>query len=170
MKRRDFMLSAAASGVCFGCVAYADERPLILDGDVRAGPFVSLDDDALLALPQAEFSTTTPWTIGSRRFSGPLLKDLLDHYGAGPGDLRLTAINAYSVIVDRNLVTQAAPIIANRIDGQPFSRRENGQPFSRRENGPFWVIYPYDDPTVYISERVLAASVWQLTQITVLGG
>ena len=161
MNKRDFILAAAASAVGLPSIASASEPMLILDGDLNGGPFVSLGDHDLAALPQTAFETTTLWTTGSRRFSGPLLADLLHHYGAGPGDLRLAAINAYSMTVSRNLVTSEAPIVANRIDGQPFSRRDKG---------PFWVIFPYDLATAYRSEQIFAASVWQLSQITVLGG
>jgi hypothetical protein len=85
---------------------------------------------------------------------------VLDRVGARPGDLRFSAINDYSVAVNRELVTQDAPIIANRIDGKPFGRREKG---------PFWIIFPYDLSADYQTEMVYAASVWQLNRITVLG-
>lgn len=161
MNKRDFILAAAAACVGLTRRAAASEPLLVLDGDIRGGAVVNLDDHDLSALPQTEFDTSTQWTTGLRRFSGPLLAHLLDHHGAGPGDLRLAAINAYSMTINRNLITSEAPIIANRIDGQPFSRRDKG---------PFWVVFPYDRATGYRSEQVFSASVWQLSQITVLGG
>lgn len=161
MQRRDLILAAAAFTVGFTRIASANEPLLVLDGDLSGGPIRNLGDQDLLALPQTVFDTTTQWTTGAHRFSGPLLADLLDHYGAGPGDLQLAAINAYSMTLNRDLITSKAPIIANRIDGQPFSRRDKG---------PFWVIFPYDLSTDYRSEQVFSASVWQLSQITVLGG
>jgi hypothetical protein len=113
----------------------------------------------LLALPQTHFETTTQWTPGSGRFSGPILDDLLRYYEAGPGHLRLTAIDGYIVTVYRNLITREAPIIANRI---------NDQPFDRRNKGPLWVVFPYDRAVKFRSETIFSASVWQLVQITVL--
>lgn len=161
MYRRDFFLAAAALPVLLGQAAVAGESNLLLDGDLNGGAPVSLGDDSLLALPQTHFDTSTQWTKGVHRFSGPLLGDLLEGYSAGPGDLRLAAINSYSVTVNRNLITEDAPIIANRMDGEPFSRRNKG---------PLWVIFPYDRSAKYQGELVYAASVWQLSQITVLDG
>ncbi|MBY4893888.1 oxidoreductase [Rhodobacteraceae bacterium N5(2021)] len=159
MNKREFIMAATVSALGFARVASANENQLLLDGDWSTGPFVNLDDSDLSALPQMEFETTTQWTTGSLRFSGPLLSDLLDFYGAGSGDLRLTAINDYSVDLSRDLVTPEAPIVANRI---------NGEPFSRRDKGPFWVVYPYDRAVEFRTEQTFAASVWQLSQITVL--
>lgn len=161
MYRRDFLIAAAAFPVFLGQAALAAENKLILDGDLSGGDPASLGDDSLLSLPQTHIDTSTQWTKGVHRFSGPLLADLLSRFSAGPGDLRLAAINSYSVTVNRNLITQDAPIIANRIDGKPFSRRNKG---------PLWVIFPYDRSAKYQGELVFAASVWQLSQITVLGG
>jgi hypothetical protein len=161
MNKREFMLATAALSVCLGQAALAAESNLVLDGDLNGRAPVSLVDENLLALPQTHINTSTQWTKGVHRFSGPLLADLLSRYSAGPGDLRLAAINSYSVTVNRNLITQDAPIIANRIDGKPFSRRNKG---------PLWVIFPYDKSAQYQGELVFAASVWQLSQITVLGG
>ena len=161
MYRRDFFLATAAFPVILGQAALAAESNLVIDGDLNGGAPVSLTDNNLLALPQTHIDTSTQWTKGFHRFSGPLLADLLYRYNAGPGDLRLAAINTYSVTVNRNLITKDAPIIANRIDGKPFSRRNKG---------PLWVIFPYDKSTNYQGELIFAASVWQLSQITVLGG
>tara|TARA_R110000787_G_scaffold33079_7_gene86911 strand:+ start:3826 stop:4311 length:486 start_codon:yes stop_codon:yes gene_type:complete len=160
MYRREFFLATAALPVFLGKAALAAESNLVLDGDLNGGAPVSLSDDSLLSLPQTHIDTSTQWTKGFHRFSGPLLADLLSRYSAGPGDLRLAAINSYSVTVNRNLITQDAPIIANRMDGKPFSRRKKG---------PLWVIFPYDKSAKYQGELVFAASVWQLSQITVLG-
>lgn len=161
MHRRNFILGVGASSVGLAYRASASEILLILDGDVNAGRSVSLGDADLLARSQTEFETTTPWTSGLKRFSGPLLSDLLDHYGAGPGDVLLTAANDYRITVERELFTSDAPIVANRI---------NGQPFGRRDLGPLWVVFPYDQARHYRDEHVFAASVWQLSRITVLGG
>jgi hypothetical protein len=160
MNKRDFITAAVAFTMGLPSLASASKPLLILDGDVSGRTVVNLGDHDLAALPHTTFETTTQWTTGLHRFSGPFLADLLHHYGAGPGDLRLTAINNYSMTVSRTLVTSKAPIIANRIYGQSFSRRRKG---------PFWVIFPYDLAVGYRSEQIFAASVWQLGQITVLG-
>src|SRR6056297_3061573 len=161
MNRRNFLLVAATFAGGFGSNASAAQTQLRLGGDIDSGTPAYLGEDDLLALPQTQFVTSTPWTTSEHQFSGPTLADLLDHFGAGPGDLKLGAINDYTVTVERDLVTKEAPIIANRIDGQPFGRREKG---------PLWIVFPYDHAFIYQREVVFAASVWQLSQITVLDG
>jgi hypothetical protein len=160
MKRRNFVLATATFSLSTWNTARAAESQLTLDGDLNGGIPVNLADHDLLVLPQNHFETSTQWTEKVHRFSGPVLVDLLDHYGAGPGDLQLAAINDYNVTVDRDLITRDATISANRMDGLPFSRRDKG---------PLWVVFPYDRGVKYQRELVYFASVWQLSQITMLG-
>lgn len=136
----------------------AGDAVLTLTGDVRDGRVV-FDDDALSSLPQVEFASKTLWTDGTRRFSGPSLAALLDSAGAGDGDLRLVALNNYSVDMPRDAVEQEAPIVAHRIDGNAFGIRRNG---------PFWVLFPYDQEPRFQSDVYYAYSVWQLNRIEVL--
>lgn len=138
--------------------AAADERALVLSGDVGGGE-VALDGAQLDALPQTEFETTTLWTEGTQRFSGPSLAAVLDAADAGHGDLRLVALNDYVVDLPREAVEEAAPIVATRIDGETFGVREKG---------PLWVLFPFDDDPRFQSDVYYAYSVWQLSRIEVL--
>lgn len=160
MNRRDFGLFAAGLATVAACPASsADNLPLWVDGDIRNKGGFGIGDSELSALAQQSFETSTVWTEGVRRFSGPPLHLLLEKLGAGPGNLRLTAINNYSVEVSRNLLTPESPIVANRIDGMVFDRRSKG---------PFWVMFPFDHRQEFQTETVYAACVWQLSRITVL--
>ena len=160
MNRRDFGLFAAGVAIAVACPANgADNLQLWVDGDIRAKGGIGIGDSELSALAQQSFETSTVWTEGVRRFSGPPLHLLLEKLGAGPGNLRLTAVNNYSVDVSRNLLTPDSPIIANRIDGMVFDRRSKG---------PFWVMFPFDQIQEFQTETVFAACVWQLSRITVL--
>ncbi|MGV8954874.1 MAG: oxidoreductase, partial [Cypionkella sp.] len=103
--------------------------------------------------------THTVWTEGLSQFSGPSLATLLDRVGAGDGNLQLSALNDYSVEVLRSMIGETAPIIANRM---------NGKEFSRRDKGPLWVVFPYDSSDDFRTENTYIASVWQLSRITVL--
>src|SRR6056297_1576750 len=116
-------------------IALTDDDLLCVTGDVDTRGGVGLDADALAALPQQGFETSTIWTDGPRRFSGPSLGSVLQHAGAGPGDLRLVAINDYVVDLPRDTVEATLPIIATHIDGQRFTVREKG---------PLWLVFPYD--------------------------
>jgi hypothetical protein len=159
MIRRDFITLAGASAGLFlmAAPARATEILLTVSGAVDGGERGMTDAD-LLALPQVSFRTTTIWTEGEVTFSGPSLAAVLEAAGAGAGDLTFTAVNDYSVTMPRSAVEAGAPIIANRIDGAPFSRRDKG---------PLWVVFPYDSDPRFRAETVYAYSVWQLTDIVV---
>ncbi len=159
INRREFLALSSVSLVGSSLSAQTSTALLALSGDFGVLRNQGLDDAALSAMPQISFETKTPWTIGKSTFSGPALSTLLTMFNAGPGDLRLTAANAYSVVVSRSIVTLDAPIIATRM---------NGRAFNRRENGPLWIMFPFDSSTKFHQENVYAASVWQLETITVL--
>ena len=67
--------------------------------------------------------------------------------------------NDYKVDISPALIDDTYPIIANRIDGMPFSLREKG---------PLWIMYPFDKRKEYQTEPVYGAAVWQLVEIRVL--
>ncbi|MFA8443998.1 oxidoreductase [Yoonia sp.] len=169
MQRRNFLL--AAPFVIIGsrlAVAQDAASPpvtgpvlLTVDGDIARpsqGSTAVFDQQRLDQLPQNEFRTSTIWTEGLRRFSGPTLQGLLDDVVAGSGEIMATAINDYVVDISRSLVKPTTPIIANRIDGMPFSVRKKG---------PLWIVFPYDSDPLFRSEPVYASSVWQLSKLTI---
>jgi len=121
--------------------------------------FVDLDRSELEALPQVTFETTTIWTDTAINFSGPALGDVLASVGAGQERVLLFAENGYNIEFPREHLESAAPIIATRI---------NGAPFSLREKGPLWLVFPYDSDPVYRTETIYAYSIWQLTSIEVI--
>ena len=134
MIRRNFLtLAGSAAGLAFlSAPAWADDILLTLSGNVEGGERTFTDAD-LLALPQVSFETATNWTEGNLTFSGPSLASVLEAAGAGDGDLTLAAINDYVVSMPRAVVEAGAPIVANRIDGAPLSRRDKG---------PLWIVFP----------------------------
>lgn len=140
-----------------GQASWADAPLLRIHVDDKAP--VALSDADLAALPQVEFTTTTIWTEGELTFSGPSLSGLLATLGVADADVEMTAINNYKVRVPREAIETDAPIIANRIDGEPFGVRQKG---------PLWLVYPYDAEERYRSETVFSYSIWQLTSIRVL--
>lgn len=159
MIRRDFLtLAGAAAGLVFASApARADDILLTVSGSVD-GNERSFTDSDLLALPQIGFDTSTIWTEGVQSFSGPSLASVLQAAGAGAGDLQLLAVNDYSIVMPRAVVEASAPIVANRL---------NGEPFSRRDKGPLWLVFPFDSAERYQSESIYSYSVWQLTSIVV---
>lgn len=160
MNRRHFMTCAGLSIIGFGRPGRADPPLLRIGGALESGQEQFLTDADLMALPQISFETSTLWTTGTNRYSGPSLAAVLDSVGAAPGNLQLTALNAYSVDMDRGLVGETVPIIANRI---------NGRPFGPREKGPLWLMFPFDLSEEVRRENIYALSIWQLNQISIRG-
>lgn len=125
----------------------------------NVGDEAHFDREMLLALPQHETVTSTPWHDGVVRFTGPLGRDLLTSVGAQQNTLRVTALNDYSAIVPVADLLEHDVILAMTL---------NGEPLRVRNNGPLFIIYPFDDNPQLQSEIVLQRSVWQVYRIDVL--
>lgn len=138
--------------------AQAEETILTVE-DLGSGEVFQFTDSELSALRQTEFETSTNWTMGVLRFSGPTLKDLLSAIGREPSDLKIFAINDYNVTFPAEDIQAGAPILANRIGGEPFSVREKG---------PLWIVFPFDKDDTYRTELIFSLSVWQVNRIAIL--
>lgn len=119
---------------------------------------ITLTEEDLLALPQVTIETSTPWDEEEITFSGPTLKALLTRYNITEGELNLYASNRYQIQVPWDYIEDSSPIIANRM---------NGSPFSRRQRGPLWLIFPFDSDDRYRSYEVSAMSIWQLISMEI---
>lgn len=159
MKKRHFLKAAfIASAVALApMAALAEDVVLTLTGSVNGGT-VTLTDSQLSELPQVSFTTTTIWTDGPQAFSGPSLADVLALAGAASEDLTMTAINDYAVEMPAGTVEPTTPILAIRM---------NGEPFSVREKGPIWLVFNYDSDRRFQNEEIYAYSIWQLDRIHV---
>lgn len=125
----------------------------------RGGELVKAFDRAdLEAMPQISFSTSTIWTEGQTEFTGVSLRALLAEAGITSGNFRAIALNDYAVEMPFDELLDDAPIIAHRL---------NGEPFSRRGKGPLWIVYPYDSSPSFQTEIAYGRSVWQLDRLTV---
>ncbi len=133
-------------------LASAQDILRVTNGDLT----IELTKDDIAKLDQTTFETTTIWTEGKIEFSGPSLLSILALAGITEGVLSLTAVNDYIIEISVADITDEAPIIANLM---------NGEPFSRREKGPYWVVYPYDSDVKFQNEETYAQSIWQLLSI-----
>lgn len=152
---------ALGSTPAWALPAPAGKVLLTLSGKVRqtnAGGAAAFDMALLAGLPQREFSTGTPWFSGLRRFSGPLLRDVLTAAGAHGQTLRATALNDYVTEIPSTDADQYPVIVARLLDGQPMTVRDKG---------PLWIVYPYDSAVELRSERYYNRSAWQLKAIEV---
>lgn len=119
---------------------------------------VDFDMAALDALPQHSFTTSTPWFKVPRKFSGPLLRDVLAAAGAQGSTLRAVALNDYKVEIPADDARRYKVLMATRLDDKPMPVREKG---------PLFIIYPYDDSADLRSERYYSRSAWQLRRLEV---
>ena len=113
----------------------------------------------LAAMPQHRFSTATPWYANTRRFAGPLLRDVLASAGAQGETLRLIALNDYRVDMPFLDAQRFDVVVARLLDGQPMAVRDKG---------PLFVIYPFDSQRELRSAVYYSRCAWQLRQIDVL--
>ncbi len=121
---------------------------------------VDFDMAMLESLPQHGFTTATPWFKAPRRFSGPLLRELLATVGAGAAARMLyaVALNNYKVEIPIDDASRYAVLLATRLDGEPMSVRDKG---------PLFIVYPFDDSSELRSERYYSRSAWQLRRLEV---
>lgn len=115
-----------------------------------------LDQAHLAALPQNSFDTATPWTEGTPRFQGVLVKDLIAAIGATGGTITLTALNDYQITM---------PVADVADDGPLLAYLQDDKPMSLRDKGPVWLVFPYDTNADYRTEQTYARSIWQLDRI-----
>jgi hypothetical protein len=117
------------------------------------------DMPMLQALAQQHVTTKTPWYKQARKFSGPLLRDVLARVGAQGATLRLTALNDYRIDVPIDDARRFDVVLARAIDDRPITVRERG---------PLFVIYPFDSDPALRNALYYSRSVWQLKTIEVL--
>ncbi|MDP1900520.1 MAG: molybdopterin-dependent oxidoreductase [Rubrivivax sp.] len=146
--------------------AWALDKPLgqpvlTLTGRVRNtndGARAQFDMAMLEALPQTSFATRTPWYAQARRFSGPLLRDVLAAAGAQGTVLHLSALNDYRVDMPFDDAQRHDVILARLLDDRPMAVRDKG---------PLLVIYPFDARPELRNAVYYSRSAWQLRTIEV---
>lgn len=123
------------------------------------GEQVAFDMAMLEALAQHSYSTKTPWFAQARKFTGPLLRELLSLVGAKGSMLRIAALNDYRIDVPVEDVRRYDVMLARLIDDRPITVREKG---------PLFMIYPFDSDATLRNPLYYSRSVWQLKTIDVL--
>ena len=123
------------------------------------GERAMLDMAMLEALAQQSFSTKTPWFKQARKFTGPLLRDVLSLVGAQGTTLRIAALNDYRIDVPSDDTRRFDVLLARLIDDKPITVREKG---------PLFMIYPFDSDAALRNPLYYSRSVWQLNSIDVL--
>ena len=165
--RRQWLQAGAACALTAALPGWALDKPagpvvLTLSGRVRSvndGANAQFDMAMLEAMEQQTLLTRTPWFAQARRFTGPLLRDVLALAGAQGNTLRLIALNDYRVDMPMDDVQRHDVLLARLIDDKPLSVRDKG---------PLFVIYPFDSRPELRSAVYYSRSAWQLRTIEVL--
>ncbi|MEY4749767.1 MAG: hypothetical protein RIQ60_1981 [Pseudomonadota bacterium] len=127
-------------------------------GKTNAAGKAEFDMAMIEALPQHSFSTKTPWYKEARKFTGPLLSDVLAAAGASGKTLKAVALNDYKVELPVEDTTRYGVVLARLMDDAPMPVREKG---------PLFIIYPFDSDATLRSERYYSRAAWQLKSLEV---
>lgn len=134
---------------------------LTISGKLQAGnqDGIAVFDMAMLAgLPQHSFTTKTPWYPGPRKFTGPLLRDVLAAAGAQGKTIEAIALNDYKVSIPLDDTHQHDVLLARLLDDQPMAVRDKG---------PLFIIYPFDNETKLRSSIYYSRSAWQVKALAI---
>ena len=121
---------------------------------------ITLDEAALAALPQVEFETATPWTLGTHRYRGPTLKSVLAQQQVDSASaIDVAALNGYQQRVDLSLFAKVLLTLV---------RYQDDKPLTRRNKGPLWLLVPLSaHPDMDVS-AIHNNMVWQVIRIEVV--
>ncbi|WP_395699283.1 hypothetical protein [Aquabacterium sp.] len=169
MQRRH-LLCLAALGAMVARPARALDAPegavvLTLTGRIRSPnhqaqgePQALFDMGMLERLPQQSFTTRTPWYSQPRKFTGPLLRDVLSAAMAQGQSLKATALNDYRVDIPFDDVQRYDVLLARLLDDKPMSVRDKG---------PLFIIYPFESNSALRRALYYTRCAWQLKAIEI---
>lgn len=127
-------------------------------GDKNAGNVAAFDLQMLQALPQHSFSTMTPWDKKPIKFTGPLLRDVLNAAKANGGTIKASALNDYQTSIPLDDATKFDVIVAYKM---------NDEAIPVRTKGPLFIIYPFDSKDELRSTIYYERSAWQLKSMNI---
>lgn len=126
--------------------------------DVNRDGAAAFDMAMLERLPQTSFTIHTPWYAQARKFTGPLLRDVLAAAGAQGTLLRAVALNDYRVDIPFDDAQRFDLLLARLLDDKPMPVRERG---------PLFIIYPFDQQSALRNPVYYSRCAWQLKAIEV---
>jgi hypothetical protein len=171
--RESLRLIGISAALLFGAPALAQQQQpsgavvLTISGVGLKGE-AQFDMAMLAALPQQSFTTQTPWYPVARKFTGPLLKDVLAAAGLlterhdkaqRQGQvIEAIAINDYKVTIPLEDALQRRLIMARLLDDKPMTLRDKG---------PLFLIYPFDADEHLRNSVFYSRSAWQLKSLRI---
>ncbi|MGH1432745.1 MAG: hypothetical protein ACRBB4_16735 [Neptuniibacter sp.] len=134
---------------------------LTVTGNIKhtlEGDTARFDLEQLKQLSSETFTLKTRWSDTTHAYHGPLLSAVLEHVGSKGDRLFLTALNDYSIEIERSYVEKYQPILA---------WSEDGKPMSVRDKGPLWLLLPHDKYPELNAEVHTGRMIWQLSTIEI---
>ncbi len=169
LKRRKLLLMGAAASACLTLPRAAHAlnapkgRPVLkvsgMLGTPYQGTHVSFDMEMLAAMKQHSFTTHTPWYDTPRKFTGPLLIDVLNAAKAEGTRIKARAINDYAVEIPMSDLRDHEVVLARLLDDKPMAIRDKG---------PLFVIYNFDSSAKLRTHTYYERCIWQLKSVQVL--
>jgi len=154
--RRVLLLGAAMGGIAGPSAAQA--AAVVLTVRNEGGQRRQFDMAALERMPQRSMVTATPWYDHPRKFTGPLLRDVLAAAGAKGSTIKAIALNDYAVVIPTADALTFDVVVARLLDDQPMPRRDKG---------PLFIIYPFDERPELRKQIYFTRCAWQLRDIEV---
>lgn len=127
-------------------------------GATNQGPLAVLDLNTLESLPQKTFTTHTPWDKEPVKFTGPLLRDVLQLVQARGQQIKAEALNDYRILIPMSDAQKYDVIVAHRI---------NDASIPVRTKGPLFIVYPFDRLPELNSQKYYDRSIWQLKALEI---
>lgn len=164
LSRRRCLLGAATlflAGPSYALDAPEGKVFLSISGNIKfknVGDHADFDMNMLAALPQHSFTTKTPWYNETKKFTGPLLRDVLAAVGAQGKTIKAVALNNFKVEIPVADAQQFPVMLARLMDDKPMPIRDKG---------PLFIIYPFDADIELQSQRYYSRSAWQVRTIEV---
>lgn len=156
-------LLALGSGVAWAALPKPAGRVILtVKGQVAAAHAAAgadFDDAMLAGLPQRTINTRTPWHEGVKKFTGPLLRDVLSAAGARGQTIRAVALNDYKVDIPFEDAVKIDVVMARLLDDKPMPVRDKG---------PLFIIYPFDERPELRSPQYFSRCAWQLRTIEIV--
>lgn len=142
-----------------GTAAMAADEGAILQVTGRiAGEAAALGRADVRMLPQVQLETKTVVTDGTHRFTGFLMRDLMERLQADGDRVTAIALNDYAVDIPMADFYDYDVIVAYSMDDTPLGRDDKG---------PLWIVYPRDDHQALQDIRYDYRWVWQLYRLDV---
>ena len=118
---------------------------------------VEVKQEELAAMKQDVIETSTPWTEGTVKFSGPSFTDILNTVGLSGETVTTEALDGYSVEIPRTTLTSDGAILALSMNDAPLPA----------DKAPFWIVFPYDQSPELNDEAHHSYSAWAVKALTI---